>query len=113
MKTLMRRGTGAAVLLAAALLLVPGRAAGEDAPAKRRLVERTATPYPALAESMALQGAVKLDVLVAPDGTVKSIQPKGGHPVLTQAAVSSVRRWKWEPASHESHEVVEIKYSPE
>jgi len=62
---------------------------------------------------MALQGVVKVDALVAPDGTVKSIEVKGGHPVLAQAAANTVRRWKWEPAPHESHELVEVRFSPE
>jgi len=113
MKTLMRQGAVGVLLLAAVLALVPTRFAAEEAAARRRLLERGATPYPSLALSMALQGVVKLDVLVAPDGTVKSIETKGGHPVLVQAAMNAVRRWKWEPAPRESHELVEVKYSPE
>jgi TonB family protein len=62
---------------------------------------------------MALEGVVKLEVLVTPDGTVKSVDIKGGHPVLAQAAVSSVRRWRWEQAARESRELVEVRYSPE
>lgn len=62
---------------------------------------------------MALQGVVKVDALVAPDGTVKSVEIKGGHPVLAQAAANTVRRWKWEPALRESHELVEVRFSPE
>jgi TonB family protein len=62
---------------------------------------------------MALQGTVKVEALVAPDGSVKTVDIKGGHPVLAQAAVNTVRRWRWEPAARESHEVVEVKFSPE
>ncbi len=62
---------------------------------------------------MALQGTVKIEAVVSPDGTVKETQIKGGHPVLAQAAVNSVRHWKWEPAAHESHETVEVKFAPE
>lgn len=53
---------------------------------------------------MALQGTVKIEALVSPDGTVKETQIKGGHPVLAQAAVNSVR---------ETHETVEVKFTPE
>jgi TonB family protein len=81
--------------------------------AARRVIERTAPAYPPLARSMALQGIVKVDALVAPDGTVKAVEIKGGHPVLAQAAVNTVRHWKWEASSHESHELVEVKFSPE
>ena len=72
-----------------------------------------APAYPTLARSMALEGIVKLDALVAPDGTVKTVQIKAGHPILVQAAANAVRRWRWEPAAHDSHEVVEVKFSPE
>jgi len=61
---------------------------------------------------MALAGVVKAEVLVAPDGSVKSVDVRGGHPVLAQAAMNAVRRWKWEAAVHESHEYVEVKFSP-
>jgi protein TonB len=95
------------------LILLPQRSRAQQAVSVRKLVERTPAPYPALARAMALQGSVKLEVLVLPDGTVKETQIKGGHPVLAQAAVNSVRRWKWEPAAHETHETVEVKFTPE
>jgi TonB family protein len=80
--------------------------------APRKLLERTAPVYPDLARSMALRGTVKVEAVVAPDGTVKSIAIKGGHPVLAQAAAYTVRRWKWEPAPQETHEIVDIKFAP-
>ncbi len=94
-------------------ILSPLRSRAQQADSGRKLVERAAAPYPAIARNMALQGTVKIDVLVLPDGSVKETQIKGGHPVLAQAAVNSVRRWKWEAAPHESHETVEVKFSPE
>jgi len=62
---------------------------------------------------MALEGVVKVEALVAADGSVKGVDVKGGHPVLAQAAMNAVRRWRWESAARESHEVVELKFSPE
>ena len=79
---------------------------------KRRLVERVAPAYPPLARTMALEGIVKVEALVAADGSVKGVDVKGGHPVLAQAAASAVRRWRWEASTHESHELVELKFSP-
>jgi TonB family protein len=114
MKTPMRRGVVGALLLAAWLCTIPSSSllSAQDSNAKRRLVQQSATPYPALARNMALQGVAKLDVLVAPDGSVKEIAIKGGHPILAQAAANAVRRWRWEPAAHDSHEPVEVKFSP-
>jgi TonB family protein len=109
MKTLLRQAVVGTLLLAA-LCLTPTHARAQEA-GKRRLLERVAAPYPALARTMALAGIVKLEVLVAPDGSAKTIDIKGGHPVLAQSAVNAVHRWKWEPAAHESREVVEVKFS--
>ena len=95
------------------LILAPLRSRAQQADSARKLVEKAPAPYPALARTMALQGTVKIEVLVSVDGTVKETQIKGGHPVLAQAAVNSVRHWKWEPATHETHETVEVKFTPE
>jgi TonB family protein len=99
-------------LLSSILILSTGSLSQQPS-VVRKLIARTAPLYPELARSMALQGTVKVDALVAADGSVKSVEIKGGHPVLAQAALNTVRRWKWEPALHESHEMVEVKFSPE
>ena len=36
---------------------------------------------------------------------------QGGHPLFVQSAQNALREWKWEPASHETHETVELKFS--
>jgi TonB family protein len=94
------------------LIVAPNYAAPQESSlAGRKIVVRTAPQYPSLARSMNLQGNVKADVLVAPNGTVKSIEIKGGHPLLGQAAQNALREWKWEPAAHETHESVELKFT--
>lgn len=113
MKLLMRQGVVGVLVLAAMLLLSAIHSQTQDAAGKRRLVEHATPAYPALARNLALEGAVKVDALVAPDGSVKGVDVKGGHPVLAQAAANAVRRWKWEPTTRESHELVEVRFSPE
>ena len=66
----------------------------QQAATTRKILDRRAPAYPALARSMGLQGIVKVDVTVAPDGSVKDISIKGGHPVLAQAAANAVRQWR-------------------
>ena len=112
-KTAVRSYMLLAVLSLFCTPLMPWRSEAQQADSSRKLVQRTAAPYPDLARSMGLQGVVKLEVLVSPEGSVKETQIKGGHPVLAQAAMNAVRRWKWETAPHESHEIVEVKFSPE
>jgi len=59
-----------------------------------------------------IRGGVRVVALVAPNGTVKSVEVKGGHPLLAEAAQNALRQWKFEPASKETYEIVEIRFFP-
>jgi outer membrane biosynthesis protein TonB len=100
------------VFFFAIFLLASVLSTAQKDPTKRKILNSAPPSYPTLARSMALSGVVKVDALVAPDGSVKAVDIKGGHPVLAQAAANSVRGWKWETTAHESHELVEIRFSP-
>jgi TonB family protein len=113
MRTFIRRK-----LVTLALFLVPiamfaaSRIAAQDhSESARKIVVRIPPQYPNIARSMKIQGSVRADVLVAPNGTVKSVEIKGGHPLLVQSTQIALREWKWEPASHETHEFVEVKFT--
>jgi TonB family protein len=111
MKHLLRQGAIGVLVLAAMMFLHPVHSHTQGA--ARKLVNRTAPAYPSLARNLALEGVVKVDALVNADGSVKTVDVKGGHPVLAQAAAKAVRSWKWESAPRESHELVEVRFSPE
>ncbi len=108
----MRQGTVGAVLLAASLLFAPAQACAQDSTPEgaRKVLTRTPVEFPTIAKTMNLHGTVKLEVQVAPNGAVKNMSVKGGHPMLVQAALNAVGRWKFEPAPHETKEDVEIKF---
>jgi TonB family protein len=53
---------------------------------------------------------VKLEVVVREDGSVQSAKVLGGNPVLIDAATDAVRKWRFEAASRETVEVVEIRF---
>jgi TonB family protein len=112
--TYSRRIASAALSLlfwVAVFVPVSAFAQQEETPA-RKVVNRIVPTYPEMARSMNLKGIVKLDAMVAPNGTVKTVQVRGGHPVLAQAADSAIRKWKWQPATHETLESVEFKFDP-
>jgi TonB family protein len=114
MKTLMRQGTVGALFLAAAFSFAPIHSRAQEAvEGARKVVIKNAPIYPTLARSMNIRGNVKLDVTVASNGTVKSIDIKGGHPILAQAAQKAVYNWKWEAGPRETTELLEIKFNPE
>jgi TonB family protein len=103
------------LLLLALLVNVQPKAAfaqDEQSANVRRVIIRVAPTYPAVASTMKLSGTVRLEVLVPASGSVKSVQVKGGSPVLTQSAQNAVRVWKWEKADHETTEQVECYFSP-
>jgi TonB family protein len=84
----------------------------DDSDVNRKVVNRVMPLYPEMAKTMGLRGSVRVEVLVAPNGTVKSLQVKGGHPVLAQAAADAVRKWRWVQAAHETKEPVVVKFDP-
>jgi len=103
------------LLLLALLVNVQPKAAfaqDEQSANVRKVIIRVAPTYPAVARTMKLSGTVKLEVLVLASGSVKSVQVKGGSPVLAQSAQNAVRVWKWEKADHDSTEQVECYFSP-
>lgn len=83
-----------------------------DGSSGRKIVNKVVPVYPSTARSMNLSGTVKLEALVLANGTVKSIQVKGGNPLLAQAAQNAVREWKWAKAERESSEMLEFRFSP-
>jgi TonB family protein len=79
-----------------------------------RKAKTKVTPvYPDVARRMSIAGTVRLAVVVAPNGTVKSSKPIGGHPVLVNAAMDAMKQWKFEAAPTESSGVVEFKFQPQ
>jgi TonB family protein len=95
------------------LMFAPNHAPAQESSAGgRKIVSKVMPQYPGLARAMNLQGIVRAEVLVAPNGKVTSVEAKGGHPLLIDAAQSALREWKWEPASRETHEVVELRFKP-
>ena len=79
----------------------------------RRAKSKVQPAYPDLARKMNITGAVKVQVTVAPNGTVKEAKVVGGHPVLAGAALEAVRKWRFEPAAVETSGVVDFKFEPQ
>ena len=105
----------ATVLLSAlaAAALGPAACAQSQPQKDRKVLTRVVPGYPDLARRMYLRGTVRIEAVVAPDGTVKSTHVIGGNPVLTRAANDAIEKWKWAPAPQESKELVELNFHPE
>jgi TonB family protein len=103
----------ALVVLLLLFTFSPSHACAQDInDANRKVLTKVVPQYPSLARAMRIQGSVRADVLVEASGKVKGIEVKGGHPVLVQSAEDALRQWKWEPTSHDTHEIVELRFNP-
>ena len=72
-------------------------------------MRRVEPVYPDLARANRIHGTVKVRLIITRDGRVKSAEPLGGHPVLVEAALNAIEKWKYEPAATESTVTVEFK----
>jgi len=90
-------------------------AKGQEAAATGAVARKTKTKvspdYPALARQLNVTGKVKLEVTIAADGHVVSTRTIGGSPLLVGAATDAVKKWRYEPGSKESTEIVEFNFS--
>ena len=91
-----------------ALSLVSAQTMNDEG--KRKLKNKTAPTYPEIARRMNIVGKVKIEVVIAPDGRVRSARAVGGHPLLVQSCLDTVRDWKYEPASGETTQIVEFEF---
>src|SRR5579859_542488 len=53
--------------------------------------------YPPLAKMARIQGTVKLEAVISKDGTIQDLKAVSGHPLLRQAAMEAVARWRYQP----------------
>jgi TonB family protein len=103
----------AALVLAPVLMLAPSRSLSQEPTENaRKVLTRVEPQYPSLARPMNIRGSVRAVVSVAANGTVKSVEVKGGHPLLVDAAQNALRQWKFAVAPHETYETIEIRFSP-
>jgi TonB family protein len=83
--------------------------AQQDAPRKSKKV--VPPLYPPLARQLRIQGTVRVTVVVAPDGKVKTAHALGGHPLLIPPAEEAAKRWEFEPANKETSQVLDIEFT--
>jgi TonB family protein len=78
---------------------------------KRRVIARTAPSYPELAKRMHLSGKVRLELVIAPGGSVKSAKLVGGNPVFEKSATDAAKQWRFEAAEKETKAVILLEFA--
>jgi len=99
------------MLLAAAFAFPIQMLRAQDSGETKRKLKSQVTPvYPEVARRMNLHGKVKLEITIAPDGSVKAVHCLGGHPLLVTASQDAVSKWKYEAGPKETTMIVEVNF---
>ncbi len=108
----IQRGFAVGLLLMSgwAALSAPVATGQEDV--ARKVKTRVTPTYPELARRMNIAGVVRIQITVAPNGTIKSTKLIGGHPVLASAAMDALKRWRYEAGPQETTGVIEFHFDP-
>ncbi len=92
---------------------VPATAQSRDqASSDRKLITRIEPDYPDALKRLFIGGAVRVEVVVAPSGAVKSTTLLGGSPILGQSTMKAIKQWKYAPAPAEETLTVKIEFDP-
>ena len=78
----------------------------------RKVITRVEPEYPDALKRLYIGGVVRVEVLVAPNGVVKSTKLLGGSPILGQSTMKAVKQWKYAPAASEEVLTVKLEFDP-
>jgi protein TonB len=62
-----------------------------------KLISQPQTVYPPIARAARIQGSVVLQATIGKDGTVQNARVISGPPMLQQAALEAVKRYRYRP----------------
>ena len=99
------------------LLLVAGvwmRASAQtyEGDSDRKVVSRVDPEYPEALKKLYIGGVVRVEVVVAPNGSVKTTKLLGGSPILGQSTMKAVKQWKYAPALADETLTVKVEFDP-
>lgn len=106
-------GLGLMAVLGGTVIVAPRALAQSSTTdvAKRKVRVKVTPEYPDLARQMNVTGKVKIEAKIAPDGHVTDTRIVGGSPLLVNAALDALKKWRFEPAPKETTEVVEFTFN--
>ncbi len=108
-----RRMARTALLLAMAMVCLgmPLWSQSPDPPS-RKVITRVEPKYPATLERLYIGGVVRLEVVVAANGSVESAALIGGNPILGQAAIAAVKQWKYAAGPAKTTVTERLEFDP-
>ena len=79
---------------------------------ERKVLSRVDPDYPDALKKLYIGGVVRVEVQVAPNGTVKTTKLLGGSPILGQSTMKAIRQWKYAPAPADETLTVRVEFDP-
>ncbi len=80
-----------------AIVRIPSRIrVGGDVQAAN-LIQKVTPAYPAVAKQARIQGTVRLEAIISPEGRISNLQLITGHPLLIESAIDAVSQWVYKP----------------
>ena len=76
----------------------------------RKVRSKVVPAYPDLARSAHITGKVRIEATIAADGHVAGTKVVGGSPVLVNAAVEALMKWRFEAGPGDTTEVIEFEF---
>jgi len=78
--------------------------------AGRKVRSKVVPAYPDIARSAHITGKVKIEATIAADGHVAGTRVVGGSPVLVNAAIEALQKWRFEAAPSDTTEMIEFEF---
>jgi periplasmic protein TonB len=78
----------------------------------RKVLSRVDPDYPDALKKLYIGGVVRVEVVVAPNGSVKSTKLLGGSPILGQSTMKAIKQWKYAPAATDETLTVKVEFDP-
>lgn len=102
----------ALLLTSVAFSAIPAAAQSSEQTSDRRVITRVEPEYPDALKRLYIGGVVRVEVQVAPNGTVKSTKLLGGSPILGQSTMKAIKQWKYAPAASDETLTVKLEFDP-
>lgn len=77
---------------------------------QRKVRSEVVPAIPELAKQMHVTGKVKIEATIAADGHVLDTRVIGGSPILVNAALHALMKWRFEPAATVTTAVIEFNF---
>jgi TonB family protein len=110
-KTWLALPTGA-LLMGSLFLGISGMGRSLAQDSDRKVISRVEPEYPDQLKKLYIGGVVRVEVEVAPNGTVRNVKLLGGNPILGQSTIKAVKTWKYAPAAAEETLTVKWEFDP-